>query len=473
MGELSFTSNQVDLSDYDITEDVERRRALAHLDQTEFEVLEEILYSPSHFPVKRLTTNLSLTEKEITPVLDKLMKSKLFSKKDEEIVVNKDMRKNYEDEIDRFEEVPGIEALKTLLKRVPIHVLPNWYPIPRCSDNIFDSIVEKFLQTPQKFQRYLLELNFSNPQISCIIQDVMNSPEYKVSSKEIMSKYDLSHQQFEEIMIYLELNFVCCLAHEREGDQWHEVVTFFKEWRDYLLFIKNNKPKPICDLSQIRRTRPSEFAFVEDMGTLVNIAAKDGLKVQDGLIYSVDGATGEKLAKRFGHFNLANPELFRGYLNRVIEKAITIELVKLVDEELQVTADGKEWLGMHTDKRALELHRHPLNKLASKDYSQELLTERNIRAVEKSLESVADSGWIYFDDFLKGAMVALDDEKNVTLERKGRSWKYNLPTYSDDESSFIKSVIMDWLFECCVVTTGTVDGRPCFSVTSFGQSFYD
>ncbi|MCP5491911.1 MAG: hypothetical protein H7A40_02570 [Chlamydiales bacterium] len=473
MSELSFASNQIDLNDYDIKEDVKRRTMLANLSQVEYEIWDEILFSPSTFSIKKMVTNLKLSEETLIPILENLMQENFLTAEADSFVVNKEMRKSFEDEFDRFEDIPGIEALKNLLKRVPIHVLPNWYPIPRTSDNIFDSIVDKFLQTPQKYQRYLLELNFSEPTASSIVQDVMSSPEYKVSSKQIMSKYHLSHEQFEEIMIYLEFNFVCCLGHELEGDTWIEVVTFFKEWRDYLLFIKNNKPRPIRDLGSIIRTRPSDFAFVEDMGTIVNIAAKEGLAVEDGFTYTVSDAHAEKIARRLGHFDLNKPDAFRAYLHKLINKALLIQLAQLVDGELKVTADGLEWLQMSPDKRAVELHRHPFNRICIEGPAQDLVNERNVRIIEKSLETVADSGWVFLDDFLKGALIALDEEKAVTLERKGRHWQYTLPEYSESETAFISTIIMDWLFDCSVVATGQVNGRSCFCVTPFGQTFYD
>ncbi len=473
MSELSFASNQIDLNDYDISADVKRRSMLANLSLVEYEIWDEILFSPSTFSIKKMMTNLKLSEETLTPILENLMEESFLTADEDTVIVNKEMRKSFEDEFDRFDDVPGIEALKNLLKRVPIHVLPNWYPIPRTSDNIFDSIVDKFLQTPQKYQRYLLELNFSEPTASSILQDVMNSPDYKVSSKQIMTKYNLTHEQFEEIMIYLEFNFVCCLGHELDGENWCEVVTFFKEWRDYLLFIKNNKPRPIRDMGSIMRTRPSDFAFVEDMGTLVNIASKEGITVDDSFTYTVNEDDAQKIAKRLGHFNLNKPEAFKAYLHKLIDKVLLIQLAELVDGKLKINADGNEWLQMSSDKRAVELHRHPFNRIRIDESTSDLLTERNIRIIEKSLEPIVDTGWIYLDDFLTGAIIPLDEEKAVTLERKGRHWQYTLPEYSDAEALLVSTVIMDWLFECSVVATGQVDGRACFCVTPFGQTFYD
>ena len=476
MNDTTYSKNKVDLADYDYAEDIERRLVLSDLDQTEYEVLEEILYSPLQFPVSRITKNLDLAQSDVMPILEKLTTARLLKVENDEVVVNKDIRKTYERDFDKFEEIPGIESLRGMLKRVPIHVLPNWYAIPRCSDNIFESIVDKFLSTPQKFQRYLLELNFSDPNVSYIIQDLMKSPDYKVPSKTIMEKYGLGKEQFEEIMIYLEFNFVCCLAYESDGERWHEVVTFFKQWRDYLLFIKKGTPKPIRDLSRVRKSRPSDFAFVEDMGTILNLTSKDNYEVDAGFCYTFDEPVQTKIAQRCGGFNLANSddkERFKQYIHRVVDKLLTLELAKLDDGILKPMEDGFEWLGMAPDKRALELHRHPLNRLSSEHLNDDLINERNIRSAEKCIARVVDTGWVYLDEFLQGMIIPLTDDTQICLEQKGRNWKYNMPSYSDDEQKFVGAVITDWLFESAITATGTADGKPCFCVTSFGQTFYD
>ena len=476
MSETIFTKNKVNLTDYDYEDDVKRRLLLASLSIRESEVLEEILYSSIRFPTERICKSLGISRTEITPILDKLKQIHLLEIEQEEIVVDKDIRKTFESEFDKFGEIPGIESLRTSFKRVPIHVLPNWYAIPRSTDNIFDSIIDLFLSTPQKFQRYLLELNFNDSSISCIIQDIFKSPDYKVPAKEVMEKYGLSQEHFEEMMIYLEFNFVCCLTYEDDGDQWIETITFFKEWRDYLLHLKQTTPRPIRDLALLRRTRPSDFAFVEDMGSVLNLAIKNSLHIQPGFGVHFDEETLTLIAKRCGGFNLASPadkERFKHYATSLVDKLLTLELANIEDGQLLPTPDGREWLDMALDKRALELHRHPLNRIAADGFSDELVTEKNIRAAEKSLAAVVDSGWVYLDDFLNGMMIPFSDKNQVILEKKGRQWRYQTPEHDEDEKSFMAKVIMEWLFETSIVSTAAIQDKPCFRVTPFGQTFYD
>ena len=67
---------------------------------------------------------------------------------------------------------PDMEFLQGLLKKVPIHCLPAWHAVPRTSNNIFESLVEKYLLSPQIFQRYLSELHFSHPVAISLMNDL-------------------------------------------------------------------------------------------------------------------------------------------------------------------------------------------------------------------------------------------------------------------------------------------------------------
>ena len=128
------------------------------------------------------------------------------------------MRKYFESQILKFEEdfYPGIEYLQGLLRKVPIQILPTWYSIPRTSNNIFDSLIEKYLITPHTYERYLSELTFSDEILTDIVRSVHQAPEYKVRADEIIKKHHLSHEQFEEHLLLLEFHFACCLRYEKK-----------------------------------------------------------------------------------------------------------------------------------------------------------------------------------------------------------------------------------------------------------------
>lgn len=213
-----YRKNKVNLQDYDYQKDIQNRLLMAELDTNDLLVLEEILLGHPKLSVSQLAQDLLLEELEVVKILTKLSSSGLFTIKDHYITLNKEMRKYFEAQLQKFEEdfVPGMEYLQSLLRKVPMHNLITWYPIPRTSNNIFESLVEKYLLTPQIFQRYLLELQFSNPKASCIIEDVFNSIELEIPSSFLKAKYELTNEEFEEILLHLEFNFVCCIVYRKK-----------------------------------------------------------------------------------------------------------------------------------------------------------------------------------------------------------------------------------------------------------------
>ncbi len=89
-----------------------------------------------------------------------------------------------------------------------------------------------------------MELTFGDPALSAIAQDVLRAPDLTLSAKEVMKKYELSREKFEENMLILELHFVCCLRYQQTENGWEERVTPFHEWRHYLIFLKINHKYP-------------------------------------------------------------------------------------------------------------------------------------------------------------------------------------------------------------------------------------
>ena len=107
--------------------------------------------------------------------------------------------------------------------------------------------------------------------------------------------------------------------------------------------------------------------------------------------------------------------------------------------------------------------------IRDRDYA----TEKNIREAEKSIKRVLKKEWVFFDDFIKGAVVCLNDANGVSLKRIGKLWKYTLPTYTDREASFIKLTVLEWLFEVGLVAPGVCEGKDCFTATPFGRFFFE
>lgn len=440
----ALRKNKIQLSDYDYRRDIENRLLMAQFSTVDLEVLEEILYSSLTIPIKKLAKSLDLSEEATLASLEKLSKTGLLTLDKEMVVVDKEMRKYYEAQIVKFDEdfKPGMEFLQGLLKKVPIHVLPTWYSISRTSNNIFDSIVEKYLLSPQVFQRYLSEIHFADPNLTAIVQEVFKAPDFTVPSEELIDKYKLTREQFEEYMLLLEYSFLCCIGYTKVGALWQEVVTPFHEWREYLAFLRDTQPVPIEDPSKVERKDEDDFAFIHQLSALLKRAKKEPFINED---------------KRMEPF---------------IEKLRLVRLADVIDGRLYALESANDWLDMKDENKALYLYRHPLNRLLSEHFPAHLSTERNLREAEKSILSVLGSGWVYFDDFFKGVLAPLSEHSAVILKKVGKTWKYALPEYNDEESAFIKATVMEWLPEIGIISTGVCEGREVFAVTPFGQSVF-
>lgn len=434
----SLRKNKVNLNDYPLAQDIDCRILMSDFSLLDIEILQEILFSPLKISFKKLARSIDCEEDSLRISLNKLASVGLLSISEDAILVDKEKRKYFEFEITRFDSnfKPDMEFLQGLLRKVPIHLLPSWYAIPRTSNNIFESMVEKYLLTPHIFQRYIQELNFADPILNAIIQDVYDSPELKVSSSDIISKYNLTAKAFEEMILMLEFNLACCLVFEKEEDHWLEFVTPFHEWKEYLCFFRATEPVCIDPKDPIEYTAGADFAFIEEMSSYLLRAKSKPISV----------AT----------------------TTTAVQKLLLLKLAELADGKLHTLEAGDAWLDLSLENRALYLYRHPQNRILSLAAG-----ERYVREAEKSIKRALHGGWVYFDEFLRGVLVPLNEQSVVMLKKFGKHWKYTLPSYGDEEKNIIRATIFEWLYEFGMVTIGKCRGRDCFAVTSFGRFFFE
>jgi DNA-binding Lrp family transcriptional regulator len=471
----SIRKNKIALEDYNYKQDIENRLLMAHFSSKDLDVLEEILYSSIKIPIRKLAKSVDLDEEEIFPILEKLSKTGLFNFEQDCIVVDKEMRKYFEAQMLKFDPdfKPGMEFLQSILRKVPIHVLPIWYSIPRTSNNIFDSLIEKYLLTPQIFQRYLSELNFSDPILTGIVHDVYNAPDLKVYGKDLIEKYRVSREQFEHCLLQLEFHFACCLGYEKVGEEWKEIVTPLHEWREYAIFLRNTETPLIPTVNKISRYRTQDFAYIQDLSLILSQAKRTPLSLAEdkNKRQLPSKVILTALATKMEDFE-ADSTSFADHIHLLIVKLRQLKLADVIDNRLYALESANDFLDMRCENRALFLYRHPLNRLFSPQIPADIITDRNLREAEKSILRVINSGWVYFDDFIRGVIAPLGEDSIVMLKRQGKTWKYSLPTYTEEELALIKATVLDWLFELGVTAVGKHNGKECFSVTSFGQSLF-
>jgi hypothetical protein len=453
--------NKVDLAEYDYRKDIENRLLMATFTSLEVDVLREILNNSLQFTIRQLQDSLEVETFSIIEALNKITRTKLIRMNGSVVFVDKEMRKYYELQILKFDDgfELGMEFLQGLLSKVPIHVLPLWYNITRLNDNIFCSIVEKYLLTPKIYERHLIEAALENEMFARIYQDVCNSPALEVSAKEIMEKYSLSHERFEEYMLLLEYNFICCLSYRRKGESWEEVVTPFVEWKEYLLFLTHNTSKTIQDASTIVRAHPDDFGFAQDMTAVLQALPLPIERKENEKDFTLSNPTGISVLPRFQ--SLPAPET---HFKNVICQIISLNLADVKGSNLCIKSEGKQWLKMSLQDQALLLYRHSVQSVSTAE-----MTDKDMREVERGLKKIARSGWIYLDDFIRGFTAPIGTLEHVTLRNRGKKWKYMLPFYADHERKIIEKTLEGRLFQAGMIAMGIHMDKKCFMVTPFGR----
>ncbi|MFQ5729785.1 MAG: hypothetical protein ACE5GN_05440, partial [Waddliaceae bacterium] len=127
---------------------------------------------------------------------------------------------------------------------------------------------------------------------------------------------------------------------------------------------------------------------------------------------------------------------------------------------------AKDWLDKHLQEQAMSVYRYsaPHCKASSRGY-----IDRKLKETERCLKRMVDLGWIYFEDFTKSCTAPIGENQPVSLQRKGKRWKYHMPEYTAEDRDTLQGYIFQNLFHAGIVATGNHNGKPCFCVTPFGR----
>lgn len=460
----TIRKNKISLDDYEYKKDFENRLLLSSLSLEELNVLEELLFSPIKTSIMKLSTDLDISDKQLTKILEKLQKTEFIKVEDQTITIDKKMRKYFEFEYLRFDEdfKPDLVFINNLLTKIPIHILPVWYSLPKTSNNIFQSIIDKYFLTPQTFQRHLEDLENENPVFSGIINDLYTSSDLQLEANKIKKKYDLDNQKYFEYLLLLEYNFVCFQAYKKTQDGYVEILIPFYEYQEYLIHFNKTIVQNISSTAKITKKRKADFAYVEDLSSILLIAKKPVSFLQ------IENNLKKELSQKEPNF-----EITETYINNLINKLVQINFLNKKQTLFEITPQAIKWLSLSLDHRALHLYYHPQNIFQDSSINSELLNDKNVREAEKSVSRVVKKGWVYFDDFIKGVMSAITDDSQVKIKSLGKVFRYSIPTYTQEEINFIKKVIFDRLFETAMVNVGFFNGKDCFNVTQLGETLFE
>lgn len=506
----------INLSDYAYHRDVAHRLVIAELTAFEVDVIQEILHSSLKIATFELANALSVNESILIPVLEKLQNTELFYLEKGHMVVDKYMRKFYEFQIAKFDNNfrADMEFLRKFLQQIPIHLLPTWYSIPRTSDDIFSSIIERFFLTPKIYQQHLDNLTFDDPCVRDILNDIYDAPDFKVRSKTLIEKYSLSRETFEEYMLLLEFNLACCLSYNQRDGYWEEVVTPFFEWHTYRRFLRDKTPKPIQQPLSIQRTHPQDFGFIQDMATLVTAISNQPLPLKND-------EENDTLPPKTIHSLLSSVHaepLSDHYLDSLIVKLQQFQLATKVDHHLCPSEMADSWLKKHHKEQALAMYsltrisqktsKRVENDVAPSPFSNtrkydqadkarafedeggiagyssfpkisekggftpvlDGYVDKNQREIEKCLKIISIDTWIYFEDFVNVCTAPIASHSPVTLQKTGKRWKYQLPKYTPEDIETLKNYLFQNLFYAGIIATGVHAEKPCFCITPFGRT---
>lgn len=432
---LNVKKTKISLSDYPFAKDIENRLLMAEFSVFDVQLLEEILDGSLNTYVSDLADALEAREEDTLASLEKFSKTGLLKVVGPKVSIDKEMRKYFESQISKFDPkfTAGIDYIRSLLKKVPIDVLPTWYQLPRTSDDIFESIIEKFLVTPKVFFRHLEDVTHEIPIFSALWQDLLKAKDFTIPAKDLYTKYNLSREYFEELMLLLEFNFACCISYKKEDDKWIEVVSPFAEWKKYLSFLNETKIEHSLDDKKVQK--PSNRSFIGEMSTLLK-----QLKVKPISMNALEKTLTDRLLQ----------------LRLVESKGSFLHPLDVIDS----------FLSMNEDQKSHLLHRTSI--LANEETSP-FYIEKHLREIEKNLSNFTKTGWIFFDDFIKACTACIGTQQEITLKKVGKNWEYFLPKYTEQEIAFIREMIFERLNEAGTTDVGLFDDRPCFQVTAFGH----
>ena len=472
MQELKPLKKQkIPLADYDYLIDIKNRLILKQLSPKGIALLEEILFGPVVISFSNLKDSLDFDETELSHHLELLAPLQLFTLENSHLHINKEKRKYFELHVEKFDESfkPGMNYLELLLKRVPIQFLPNWYQISRSSNNIFNSIVERFLLTPSIYQRHIKEYLALDEVCAEIASDIHYSSEHSLKGEYLRKKYNLTEDEYQEIVLELEFQFMCIQTYKPTDTGYEDELSLISEWAEYLNITKNSNPQALE--GPVEKYRSSEFSFIEDMSTLLANALTKPLRIEfdqknDRWIpipESLQAAT----------LTLSLPSNNLNYVARLINKLLILGLAIINDVVLTPTPLSNDWREFPIKKRAHITFKHPHNAP-----STEILGEvfhphdRRILEIQKHVAKAATHGWVTFSSFLSGAQIPFSDTKRVYLKQVGKNWKYALPDYTEEECRFIHSIVFDWLYESGVVQIGNYENEEAFCLSSLGKVLF-
>ena len=459
--------SKINLSDYNYERDIKNRLLMATFSVFEVDLIDNILNSSLIVKIEDLALEMEATSDYLMPFLEKLLVTELFKITGSKLEVSKEMRKYYEFQIKKFDDdfESNMEFIREVLRKVPIGVLPAWYSIPKTADNILVALIDKYFASPMGYKKYIRELRFEDDLLNKITLDIFEQGGRRLSSDSIREKYQISREQFELYMLHLEFNFVGYLLYEKDGDNWHEVIKPFYEWKVYL----DNEALVVNELadSDIELLYQEEDNFLEDMRAVVKYLQEHtiGAVMVEGC-YRTSPEECSRLT------SLLKRSICQEYLDMLINKLSLLKLIKEDDKYISIEEDNlKEFNNIDDEELAIYLLRYRRGAFFNFDIDSQLaIDDNNQRNIIKSLSKLLKCEWMYLKTFLRSIEFGIGKARDIHLAREGRHWKYIFPKHSESEENYIKAVVLERAFQSGLLQIGELNGEKCIRLTDLGKS---
>jgi hypothetical protein len=466
-----FQKHRIKLSDYDHESDVKNRLFFPTLNELELEILEEFSYLAMNFSIQTLIEGIECTIETLREILRKFSNANLINFKDDLVIISKSQKRLIEERVATYEPdfKYNLEYLQTLLRKVPIDIQPLWYQLPRTSDNIFNSIIEKYLVTPTLYQRHLGEIKSLNPIYRNIIDLVFANEMLRVPLCELQSVLSIEDEEFEKHIIFLEFCFILFKTSRITEGKCSQYLEPLHEYKEFLLTQKNYAVKSSIE-KKITPYRPSEFSFIEDMTDLAHLAKHHELVFElheQGNTYNLSEGSYKLCFENLKQ--MQDCENSREYLKQVLTKLESLDLIKIENKQIVVGQVANEWMELELMNRSHVTFKHPYNQVICQGLYPKLYSERLIHDIENAVAKTEPMTWVNLDEFISQSMISIDKNARLQLKKVGSQYKYLFPEYTQEQKEFIRAIIENFLFESSIVELAYCEEATYFKVTSFGR----
>ena len=435
--------NRVDLSEYPYEQDLNYRLLLASLNPTTTKLLIELFYLSSKTTLVKLKNALDLTENELKEFVDEIAPFNILSIEQDVVLIDKDVKKKIESFLEKFDEEfsHGIEYFQSLLKQVPINILPTWYSLPRSCDSIFLSLKEKIFHTPSQYLRHLQNIESDDPSVPLVIQALLAANNHLLTMDQLESVSGKSGFELQKLVLFLEFNFAAVMCYIEESGAWTSVLKLPNELSCYLNQLSVTPPFKILAQNLVKPDRGIPLTFAFDLSQVLRLAKVHTLKgqtTQEGIIFDPSGI--QKLEQ-----NLACEQ---NYALRLLKKAIELKLLEMDQGFITPHVQSEQWLLYSLEKQALSLYK-----------AIWIQGSHGAKQVEKGLQTLLQKGWVLADEVIQYVSYG-----KPLLQRTRDGYSYDLM----DQVSMTREHL-DLLFESGLIEWGSIDKKRCVRLTELGK----